>query len=195
MAARPHRRRPRRAENERGLVVAEGTETERQYVERLTQHLRRANVTVRTVGVGKDPRAVVKKCVEVRREAARRGKGYDWCVCLVDRDEHTTLPAAAALARAEGIPLLVTNLKFEVWLLWHAVDVAAPKTSDQLDELVRRHGLLDGKHIPPRFPIEGLDDAVARARRADPGMAQGRVGPDPSSAVPLLVRLVLGREP
>lgn len=191
---RSSRRRPSRPENKRGLVVAEGTETERQYIERLGQHLRSgaAFVSVKVVGVGRDPLTVVTKCVELMADAVRRGKQYDWGVCLVDRDRHSTIADAAAHAAKHDVLLLVSNLKFETWLLWHAADVRALRSSRDLDNLMRKHDLLRGKNLSVRFPIEKVDEAMRIAEAVDPEMKSGRIGPDPSSAVPLLVRLMRG---
>jgi hypothetical protein len=183
-----------RPEIKRGLVVAEGTETERQYIERLGQHIRRgaAVVSVKVVGVGKDPLEVVTKCLALMEDAERKEKGYDWCVCLVDRDSHTTISDAATLAAKHGLLLLVTNLKFEMWLLWHVADVRAPRSSRELDQLMRKHNLLEGKNLSLRFPIDKVDAAMRIAELVDPELNPGRVGPDPSSAVPVPVRLMRG---
>ena len=192
MGPRRTKSRPKRSENRRGLVVTEGTETEKQYVERLGQFLRTSSavVSVKTVGVGKDPRDVVKKCVDLKAEAARKGKEFDWCVCLVDVDQHTTLQDAFTLASANEVMVLVTNLKFEMWLLWHAADIRSAQTTAELDRLMVKYGLLQGKHLPLKFPIDKLDTAMHRASLVDPDLAAGRIGPDPSSAFPVLVNLI-----
>ena len=68
------RTRPTRSLKCRGLVVTEGTVTEKQYIETLVQHLRQSSavVSVTSVGVGKDPVEVVKKCIECRDDANRK---------------------------------------------------------------------------------------------------------------------------
>lgn len=187
-------RRPRRDEAKRILVVTEGTRTEPQYVEELNRYLRSKGATtvVKSVSVGKDPLKVVQKCVEKREEADRRDKGYDDCVCLVDVDRHHTLVEAIQLAEREGIHLLISNLKFEVWLRWHVEKKRSPLSSAQLDAQVARLKLLDGKLLSARFPFESIHEACAVARSADPDMAAGRIGPDPSTAMPILVDLMQG---
>lgn len=192
MLKRQRKARPSRPEHRRLLVVTEGLATEKQYVERLTQYLRDSPVmvSVKAVGVGKDPLEVVKKCINLQHAASRSSKAYDQCVCLVDVDQHKTLDEAAKTARAANVGLLISRLKFEVWLLWHTSEKRAPLTSKQLDELMDKHQLLKDKHLPVRFPIEKVDEAVHIARLADPEMAMGRVGPDPSSAMPILIELM-----
>lgn len=184
--------RPKREIRTRILVVAEGKETEPQYVERLDAHLRSEGTTtvVKTVGVGKDPLKVVHKCLELRDAAAGRGKEYDRCVCLVDVDQHSTLDAALSLASSESVDVIVSSLKFEVWLRWHLENKFSALTSAQLDGLLEKHQVLKDKTLAPQFPIYAVDAACQRARKADPGLASGRVGPDPSSAMPVLVDMM-----
>jgi hypothetical protein len=176
------------------LVVTEGSCTEPQYVEGLNRHLRSrgAATTVKPVGVGKDPLKVVQKCVEKRDEAVQKDKRYDDCVCLVDVDEHQTLRAAIQLAEQEKICLLISNLKFEAWLRWHVEDKRSALTSAQLDRLVTKRGLINGKIISPSFPYGRVNDACKTARAIDEAMRPGRRGPNPSSAMPLLVELMQG---
>lgn len=181
------RRRPQRRERKRILVVTEGLRTEPQYLDRLQQCMRDANAVVKHRGVGKDPRDVVKKCIELRDAASQAGKAYDSCYCLVDVDEHGTLDMAIQMAQREGIHLLISNLKFEVWLIWHLKDLGGVRTSHELDDLVKNHGLMVDKSISGAFPIQGVEDAVRRAYDADPYLAEGRVGPSPSSALPILI--------
>ncbi|WP_157773006.1 RloB family protein [Rhodococcoides fascians] len=186
--------RPQRNPARRILVVAEGTKTEPQYVERLNSYLRSKSTTaiVRTVGVGKDPLRVVEKSIELRDAAADTEKRYDICVCLVDVDEHSTLEHASRLAERESILLLVSNLKFEAWLRWHVEDKRSALSSSQLDQRMATLNLTTDKTLALRFPIDGVDDACRTARAADPSMRAGRTGPDPSSALPILVDLMRG---
>lgn len=195
--ARPHRGRvvrPSRQPTRRVLVVTEGKETEPQYIELLNSYLRSRGVTtvVRSVGVGKDPLKVVQQCAARRDEAAIRGKPYDDCVCLVDVDRHKTLNEAAQLAKRERILLLVSNLKFEVWLRWHAEDKRSALMSTQLDDLVAKLGLTNGKNLSSSFPIHAVDKACVTASAVDPSMRPGRIGPNPSSAMPILIKLMKG---
>ena len=142
--ARGRKSRPSREIARRVLVVTEGTRTEPQYVERLNTYLRSKSATtvVKPVGVGQDPLRVVTKCVDLRDADARDEKAYDVCVCLVDVDQHSTLPDAVRLASDEGVILLISNLKFEAWLRWHAEDKRSALTSHQLDERVANLGLI-----------------------------------------------------
>ena len=174
--------------------MTEGTKTEPQYVERLNSYLRSraSTAVVKSVGVGQDPLHVVQKCVELRDIAASREKPYDVCVCLVDVDDHSKLNDAATLAGKESVLLLISNLKFEVWLRWHAEAKRSAMTSAQLDEHVEKLNLVQDKALSLQFPFDCVDDACHRARQADPDLRAGRKGPDPSSALPILIDLMRG---
>ncbi|UGT64202.1 RloB family protein [Nocardia asteroides] len=187
--------RPTRQPARRILVVTEGTRTEPQYVEGLNSFLRSRGATavVKSVPVGKDPIKVVRKGIEIRDRAASDGKDYDVCVCLVDVDQHEALSAACRLAARESILLLVSNLKFEAWLRWHAEVKHSALSTSQLDELTARLGLVTKKALALHFPFHAVHQACEVARRVDPDLEAGRVGPDPSSAMPILVDLMLGR--
>ena len=130
------------------------------------------------------------KCVDLRDAAARDEKAYDVCVCLVDVDQHSTLPDAVRLASDEGVILLISNLKFEAWLRWHAEDKRSALTSHQLDERVANLGLIKDKKLTLHFPFNAVEDACGIARLADPEMQAGRSGPKPSSAMPILIDLM-----
>lgn len=188
------RTRPKRKTVRRILVVTEGTRTEPQYVEGLNTYLRsKASTTiVKPVGVGEDPLQVVKKCVELRDAVADGEKAYDICVCLVDVDSHSTLEVAARLAHREGVCLLISNPKFEAWLRWHAEDKRSALTSSQLDKLTEKLKLIRGKSIAQPFPFDAVENACIIARQTDPDMEAGRRGPNPSSAMPILVELMRG---
>lgn len=197
VAGRGRRRSQRRTQRDpaqRILVVTEGIRTEPQYVERLDGYLRSRSATaiVKSVGVGADPLRVVEKCIELRDAASSTEKSYDICVCLVDVDQHSTLERATRLAKEESILLLVSNLKFEVWLRWHAEDRRSALNSSQLDQRMATLKLTSGKALALRFPIDGVYDACRIARAADPAMQAGCIGPDPSSAMPMLVDLMRG---
>lgn len=195
--ARPRGRtsRPKKQLARRILVVTEGTRTEPQYVEGLNSYLRNAGATavVKSVAVGKDPLKVVQKCIELRDKAETNDKDYDDCVCLVDVDQHDALSDAIELATQQSILVLVTNLKFEVWLRWHVEVKRSALSTSQLDTLVEDLGLLKKKSLVSSFPFQAVHDACEIARQADPSMDAGRIGPDPSSSMPILVDLMQGR--
>jgi hypothetical protein len=65
------RKRATRLERERILIVSEGVLTEPEYFKGLSRHLKQSGVYVfgvNTVGVGRDPEAVVERAIQVLSE-------------------------------------------------------------------------------------------------------------------------------
>lgn len=189
-------RRPQRLTYRRVLVVTEGSVTEPQYIEGLVQRMRSAGIAVSVTNAhgASDPVSVVEKCISRRDEDKKRNREpFDHFVCLVDVDTHAHLREAISVAEEQDVQLIVTNLKFEVWLFWHIGDSLGVKTSKELDDLMKKHELFQKpKHLSPNFPFENVDRAITNAYRADPDLAANRQGPDPSSAMPVLVGVLRG---
>ncbi|WP_425451490.1 RloB domain-containing protein [Acidipropionibacterium virtanenii] len=60
-------------------------------------------------------------------------------------DQHPDLDEMLRDSRKRGIHVVVTNLKFEQWLLWHVNDRTRAHTSNDLDRLMKSEGLMKGK--------------------------------------------------
>lgn len=160
----PNRKKPPapRREKRLGLVVTEGQETEPQYLDQLKQELARTAdvVQIKTVPVGKDPLTILRKCELERDRAEQRGKSYNWVCCVVDVDQHATLQECLKQAAKKGIHVVVSNIKFEIWLLWHVTRSRGPLNGRELDQLVEKNDLIRKKHLSPRFPIEKFAEAI-----------------------------------
>ena len=89
--------------------------------------------------------------------------------------------------------MIVSNPKFEIWLLWHVDDRRGHMTGVELDRKLGKAGLLDGKHLTRTFPVGEYSRAAQRARQADPDLIPGRRGPNPSTAMPVLIDMITGR--
>ena len=188
-------KRPQRQEARKGLIVTEGIVTEPEYLSGLRQHYRLSSAAVDIIpfkveGVGKDPLTVVQKALDLSRR-----QEYDWIACLVDVDEHAKLETAVKTAKEEDILLVISNLKFEVWLLWHVSGLLRVMSSHELDKAVKDYDLVvgkKGKNLNPSFPYAEHVSASRVAFQADPDLNFCRKGPKPSTAMPLLVRKILG---
>ena len=202
---RPERRR-------KILVVTEGELTEPQYLERLHQYIKDRDFNLdirprpRKKGTGQwtsNPEAVVKKCVELKAEQERTATNshgdevpYEQCFAVVDVDRwdeatpggRSKLERALRAAKEHGIKVVVSNLKFETWLVWHAEDKSY-RTSKQLDDACRRLKLLSGKNITASFPIENFTVASNRALGAH-ATRLSAVGPNPSTSLPAFLRIL-----
>ncbi len=186
------RGRARRQERKTILIVTEGIRTEPDYFRRLSRHLRATGVQVRphkVIGEGRDPLSVVKEADRIRRE--RRGdQVFDEAWAVVDVDTHEKLELAIAEAGRLKINLAISNPCFEIWMLWHYEDFSKSANAAQLVRRLEQLGI-SGKAIPEGFPIEEVPKAEARAASSSPPDVS-HAGPNPSTAVHLLVRSVRG---
>lgn len=180
--------RGRRAENTKILIVAEGSKTEPQYFEGLAAHLNAQAVSVlsvKPIGLGQDPLRVVQEAGRRDRDERRDGDPYDAIWCVVDVDDHATLPDACELARQKGFDTAVSCPCFEIWLLWHFQDHTAWAKAEDLAAKLKRHGFTD-KNLPRNFPYSKFDTARQRAGKCAVIETQHRP-PNPSSSVARLI--------
>ena len=185
------------------LICTEGSKTEPQYFERMGQTIQETYKVSLTVESGKrsNPETVVKTCINKMEKYSKTnpGSSYAKCFVVVDVDHHnlsngklSQLKKAFRLAKQHGIEVLVSNIKFEVWLLWHVVDHDAYLESTELDELCDRHNILKGKgkgkgkNIAPDFPFQNWKEACKRANRHGRRVEANSIGENPSSALPRL---------
>lgn len=195
------RRRPRR-QSKRVLIVVEGSrgKSEQAYFQLLNQELR-GNATVVSFqvepGAG-EPTRVLKECREMTaKQAKRTGKDeqpYDARFIVVDKDEHGALEGVLQDCKAERIHGIVTNPKFELWLLWHKEEQAAFIYGAQLYKRVRDLNLVEGrngKELAKGFDIGDYKVAMERAQKAWPENADNKVGPNPSSGIVWMIKEIL----
>lgn len=187
------RRDPRksRAIKKRILICVEGENTEEQYFERLKQSISSENTSVDFVvdkPKGTDPMSILNGCLNNTDEYSER-------FCVIDVDQHQNLEKALSHAAKNGISIVVTNIKFEVWLLWHIDEfpnsyMSSSDINKRVKDICKKSPFMTGrnnKDLHRNFPIGRYLEAKNRAERKDPDMAFNKVGPNPSSAMPLLI--------
>ena len=122
----PRRVRAKRPFRKTVLIVGEGRETEPNYFNGLTDEdavSTRFAVRV-TGGPGFSPERVVKRAINLAKQAERRGDAFDevWCVLDVEGPQtRESLGRARQMAAEADIRLCLSNPSFEVWLLSHFV--------------------------------------------------------------------------
>ena len=120
---------------------------------------------------------------------------YSERFCVIDVDQHQNLEKALSSAAKNGISIVVTNIKFEVWLLWHIDDfpnsyMSSSDINKRIKNICKKFPFMTGrnnKNLHSSFPIGNYHEASIRAKRRDPNMAFNKKGPNPSSAMPLLI--------
>ncbi len=176
----------------RVLVVVEGSKgkSEEVYFQRLDQELR-YDVALTVVAGAGEPTKVLEACNQrIDREARKVGDGsrpFDHCFLVMDEDNHPHLSDVLEQCRQLDFDALVTNPKFELWLLWHVEDCKYVSSAN-LDKRVKDKSLVSGKNgkeLAGSFPIEDYAVAVERAKRAWRGLTSNEAGPNPSSGIPV----------
>lgn len=200
----------RRERKTRFLVVSEGTKTEPQYFERARRYLEEEfaiqvihqpklkDGKPRTSSHRSDPVSVVEECIRNRdldrdRDASARGDilPFARCFAVVDVDQWdegrdpTNLKQAIKLANKESIELLISNVKFETWLVWHDSKATPKQNSEDLSRQAELLGYLDKKTLTAKFPVQDYQRACKRADSHSRTRACSK-GSNPSTAIPRL---------
>ncbi len=181
------RRAPTRTPRPRILIVCGAQRTEPDYFTALKGNFRNPAVIVKIIAKPKDPDAVVGYASQIWKESPG---DYDevWCVLDVD---HFCFDRAIPAARERKIDLAISNPCFELWLLLHCAQIAAPIPNAQ-DALFRLCKLVPGYDKSSlSFPdfSSGVRNAIERAKKLDPG-SDGWSG-NPSTGVWRLVERIL----
>ncbi|MCT9075096.1 RloB family protein [Streptomyces fulvoviolaceus] len=182
----------KRSENIKILIAAEGVNTEPQYFEKFSALIRAKAVqvvSVKPVGVGRDPLSVVNEAKRLRDLEDRGGDPFDAIWCVVDVDEHASLERACIEARRSRIEMAISSPCFEIWLLWHFDNCTTWIDAATLSKLLRKQGF-SGKNMPDGFPYEKYPEAMTRASKCEHVKAQ-HAPPNPHSSVGELISVLL----
>jgi len=171
---RQGRRPPFRAPKKRILIVCEGENTERQYLEGFAKYHRDTLVDVKVADEHGVPMTVVRDAKRLKKEAANaarregdRNLKFDAVWCVFDRDDHPHVPEALTMAANNNMEVALSNPCFELWLLLHLKD--SP-------EMLHRHAALSmlkklvadyDKSVNYTDYHAGYEQAVKRAKRLD----------------------------
>ena len=203
--------RPKRQEiRKKILIVTEGAVTEPEYFERLRKIIAPNYAAILDVrpklkksrGNRKwksNPVSVVEECISLRNHDRSQQSSnntdqepYVACFAVVDVDDwdinrnpSSQLNKAIHLAKDNEIQLLISNLKFEVWLVWHLEGTTPKSTSTELDKQCLHNKILNGKNLHPDFPLENYKNACIIASRQQKVIPNTK-GSNPSSAIPRL---------
>lgn len=195
---RINRRAPTRNLKTRVVVVTEGKVTEPRYLRVFEQLHGSESFEVVPIGIGRDPRAVVRRAISESRKADRDGvTGSDSFWAMFDRDDHAHFDEAVRDAKANEVGLAVSNPCFELWAVLHYEDRRAPAYRRdcqarlaQLSEAYAR----GGKEFTDKDAIrDGYDNAVDRARRLLGTQERGPM-PNPSTTVHRLTEFIRGQK-
>jgi len=121
------------------LIVVEG-KTEALYL----KHLKERNSNVEVIvceSENKNPSKMVDNCIQKMREKDVDTSQGDivFCVFDVDNNSVSDLHNAMIIAEEKGIQLIVSNPRFEIWLLMHFRSVSGLPIDADLEDMLSRH--------------------------------------------------------
>lgn len=179
-------------------IYTEGT-TEKEYFQRLASELRPCPVTFDIKVIGGDPSKVysdlktelTQRLKQLKREGATANQN-DRAFIVIDVDEHHKL--AETLYKCQSshiIDAVVSNPCFELWLLWHKIDITRFMTTSDCVKDAEAKRITIKKHLSHNFPIKSYEDAIKRALNAHRSPSYNHEGSNPSSSMPLLLNQIL----
>jgi len=199
------RRKPLRAPFDRILIVCEGSKTEPNYFNEMTQQLRLSTNVLITGDCGSDPRSVVRAAID----QFNSDRSLDYVYCVFDRDAHVGYDEALVQVHDKRLRRVISgksagNAKFsavpsvpcfEYWVLLHFEFTTAhmARFSDVLPRL-KVHSPLSSYDKGQGGLYAILESkqttALEHAKRADHAAAS--VGTDnPTTKLPMLVEHLL----
>jgi hypothetical protein len=174
------RKRSKKAQYDRVLIVCEGAKTEPNYFKEIRDayRLSTANIDICGEECGSDPLSVVNYAIN----KFRKDPDYERVYCVIDRDKHTTFDAAIdklrqTRLRKDVIFTAITSVPcFEFWLLLHYCyttrQFSAPGNSSncelviaELNKRDRIPGYNKGARNIFALTKKRLPDAIKHARR------------------------------
>lgn len=99
------------------LIVCEGVNTEPDYF----NAFRLTSANIKAVGQGINTVGLVQKALRIREEERKKGRDYDQCWVVFDKDDFpdNDFNRAIALAQTSGMKVAYSNQAFEYWFLLH----------------------------------------------------------------------------
>lgn len=153
------------------VIVTEGAVTEPQYFARVKALCSQALIDIRCLDTGHKsaPQHLRTTIMNFIRENSLRKSDEAWVV--VDRDQwtHDALSALIHWSQEEdNYGFAISNPKFEYWLLLHAENGNGINTIRQCHEHLKRHGIINDKHINhDAITVQNITNAIYRARQRD----------------------------
>ncbi len=199
MASRkPRKNAKRRAAKPVFTIYTEGM-TEKEYFQLLASELRPCPVTFDIKVIGGDPSKVysdlktelTQRLRQLKREGATANRD-DRAFIVIDVDEHHKLTETLNKCQSSAIiDAVVSNPCFELWLLWHKVDITRFMTTSDCVKNADSNRITTKKHLSRNFPISSYKDAIERALNSYHCPSYNHEGSNPSSSMPLLLNHIL----
>ena len=117
------------------LIVCEGENTEPEYF----NAFRLTSATIKAVGKGLGTMSLVKEAIAIRKAEKAKGKAFDYCWVVFDKDDYNDFDGAIAYAKDNGFNVAYSNQAFELWFLLHFNLCRGPLHRSKYAERLSRH--------------------------------------------------------
>ena len=117
------------------LIVCEGLNTEPEYF----NAFRLTSAKVKTVGEGLGTMSLVREAISLREVERRKGRVYNHCWVVFDKDDYADFDEAIAFAERNGFSVAYSNQAFEIWFLVHFGQYSAPLDRGRYGQLLEKH--------------------------------------------------------
>lgn len=192
--SRRHASRPLAA---RIVVTTEGAVTEPEYLKVFNSIYGKQSIRLVPIGVGGDPRTVVERAIEESKKLkadslARRDSVW----AMFDRDIHARFDEAKDLARANNIPVAISNPCFELWGILHYQEQHAPLDRHQCQRTLGKlypnysagtQKIFDDLNVIQQHYLVAVERAKVTVRRRN---EEGTPGANPSTTIHRLTEFI-----
>ena len=154
------------------IIVTEGQRTEPAYLRNFAGIHGARTVEVIPIGIGGEPKTVVRRAIDELRKVKRDSLGRrDSVWAVFDRDEHPRFYEAKNLASAHGVRLALSNPCFELWGIFHYRDWDAPVDRRECQRILEKdcstYSVAGGKlFVDQEVILQSYASAVERGRRS-----------------------------
>ena len=117
------------------LIVCEGENTEPEYF----NAFRLTSATVKAVGKGLGTMSLVKEALAIKKSEKAKGKTFDYCWVVFDKDDYNDFNEAIVYAKENGFNVAYSNQAFELWFLLHFNLCRGPLHRSKYAERLSKH--------------------------------------------------------
>ena len=117
------------------LIVCEGVNTEPEYF----NAFRLTSATVKAIGKGLGTMSLVREAISVREQEKQKGKSFNFCWVVFDKDDYPDFDEAIELAKKNGFEVAYSNQAFELWFLLHFKKYSGKLHRREYPKLLEKH--------------------------------------------------------
>lgn len=117
------------------LIVCEGVNTEPEYF----NAFRLTSATVKAIGKGLGTMALVREAISAREQEKQKGKSFNFCWVVFDKDDYQDFDEAIEFAGKNGFEVAYSNQAFELWFLLHFKKYSGKMHRREYPKLLEKH--------------------------------------------------------